>query len=144
MMFAGKAAQHTIKVPSCISCPRCIYQEGALPLGCRHLQAMANVEGLVVIDVVEGTALSSLPHMATVLRQRPASFDSKEAAVHWARRSGESAAETQLSRNSPHATLYDKPFVLHEQCVVFKPNCLPVLKCWWLRVSKPPVYALLL
>ncbi len=52
------------------------------------LQAIANVEGLVVIDVVEGTALASLPHMATVLKQRPASFTSLQAAVHWARKSG--------------------------------------------------------
>ena len=70
------------------------------PSGCTHLQAIANVEGLVVIDVVEGTALSSLPHMATVLRQRPASFDSQEVAVHWARRSGESTAQTQELFNS--------------------------------------------
>ena len=49
---------------------------------------IANLQGLVVIDVVEGTALASLPHMATVLRQRPSSFPSLEAAVHWARKSG--------------------------------------------------------
>ena len=42
-----------------------------------------------MIDVVEGTALASLPHMATILRQRPQNFPSLEAAVHWARRSGE-------------------------------------------------------
>lgn len=50
---------------------------------------MVNLQGLVVIDVVEGTALPSLPHMVTVLSQRPQSFPSPQAAVHWARKSGE-------------------------------------------------------
>ncbi len=57
------------------------------------MQAIAGLEGMVVIDVVEGTALSSLPYMATVLKQRPSSFDSQEAAVHWARRSGETTVK---------------------------------------------------
>ena len=53
------------------------------------MQKVANLQGLVVIDVVEGTAMSSLPHMMNVLRQRPQSFASLQEAVHWARRSGD-------------------------------------------------------
>lgn len=55
-----------------------------------NVQMIASLQGLVVIDVVEGTAMASLPHMATVLKQRPSSFPSLEAAVRWARKSGES------------------------------------------------------
>lgn len=58
------------------------------------VQEIANLQGLVVIDVVEGTALSSLPHMVNVLRQRPSSFPSLQHAVHWARKSGEPARRT--------------------------------------------------
>ncbi|DBA73372.1 TPA: hypothetical protein ACH3X1_011416 [Trebouxia sp. C0004] len=61
---------------------------GAVAVRCAASKEIARLEGMVVIDVVEGTALSSLPYMATVLKQRPSSFDSQEAAVHWARRSG--------------------------------------------------------
>lgn len=61
---------------------------GAVAVRCAASKAVAGLEGMVVIDVVEGTALSSLPYMATVLKQRPSSFNSQEAAVHWARRSG--------------------------------------------------------
>ena len=57
------------------------------------MQAIANVEGLVVVDVVEGTALASLPHMATVLQQRPSEFVSCAAAIHWAKKSGESRTQ---------------------------------------------------
>lgn len=64
------------------------------------VQAVANQQGLVVIDVVEGTALPTLPHMATVLRQRPHSFPSPEAAVHWARMSGELAQP--VTPTAPH------------------------------------------
>jgi pimeloyl-ACP methyl ester carboxylesterase len=46
--------------------------------------------GVMVIDVVEGTALASLPHMKAVLSNRPSSFDSLEEAVGWALGSGTS------------------------------------------------------
>ena len=44
--------------------------------------------GIVVLDVVEGTALASLAHMRGVLAKRPAGFPSVEAAVAWALRTG--------------------------------------------------------
>lgn len=75
------------------------------------MQAIAGLEGMVVIDVVEGTALSSLPYMATVLKQRPSSFDSQEAAVHWARRSGETTVKSYRLMCFPNACLYAKCYV---------------------------------
>lgn len=44
--------------------------------------------GVVVVDVVEGTALASLPFMDTVLAGRPARFGSLEEAVEWAMATG--------------------------------------------------------
>ena len=60
---------------------------------------MARLEGIVVIDVVEGTAIgtshlahfafsfsdtASLPYMRSVIKKRPTSFSSLESAVDWA------------------------------------------------------------
>lgn len=42
----------------------------------------------MVIDVVEGTALASLPFMETVLRGRPQRFGSLEEAAEWALSTG--------------------------------------------------------
>eukprot|EP00937_MAST-01D_sp_MAST-1D-sp2_P003870 g3870.t1 len=44
--------------------------------------------GLVVIDVVEGSAMAALQHMHRVLAARPARFRSEEEAVAWSVRSG--------------------------------------------------------
>lgn len=40
--------------------------------------------GLMVIDVVEGTAINSLPHMLSLLSKRPSSFSSLTSAIDWA------------------------------------------------------------
>lgn len=56
------------------------------------------LEGIVVIDVVEGTAMSSLPFMKTVLQKRPGSFPDPSAAVEW-------ALETGFSRNTEAACI---------------------------------------
>jgi protein phosphatase methylesterase 1 len=39
--------------------------------------------GLVVVDVVEGTALAALPSMEAILNERPKQFPSVEAAIQW-------------------------------------------------------------
>lgn len=46
------------------------------------------MEGLVVIDVVEGTAIASLAHMSAILSNRPPSFPSLQVALEWARHTG--------------------------------------------------------
>ena len=49
---------------------------------------MPGLAGVVVIDVVEGTALASLPYMGTVLAGRPQRFASLAEAVDWALSTG--------------------------------------------------------
>ena len=56
------------------------------------MQEVANLQGMIVIDEVEGTAMPSLPHMMTVLGQRPQSFASLQDAISWARKSGKAIA----------------------------------------------------
>jgi protein phosphatase methylesterase 1 len=62
-----------------------------------------HVKGVVCIDVAEGTAMASLPHMAAVIAAMPQTFSSTEAAVMWhvktgAIRSYEAAQITVPSR----------------------------------------------
>jgi protein phosphatase methylesterase 1 len=62
-----------------------------------------NIKGVVCIDVAEGTAMASLPHMAAVIAAMPQTFSSTEAAVMWhvktgAIRSYEAAQITVPSR----------------------------------------------
>jgi hypothetical protein len=47
------------------------------------LEAKYRVSGVVVLDVVEGTALDALPHMPAVLNSRPEGFDSVSDAIEW-------------------------------------------------------------
>lgn len=42
-----------------------------------------NLSGLVVIDVVEGTAMDALASMQSFLRSRPSSFHSLPQAIEW-------------------------------------------------------------
>ncbi len=42
-----------------------------------------NLVGVVVVDVVEGTALAALSNMHSILERRPKSFHSIEAAIQW-------------------------------------------------------------
>ena len=46
------------------------------------------VHGLIMLDVVEGSAIDALPHMDTIVGQRPKGFKSVEAAIQWAVQSG--------------------------------------------------------
>ena len=41
------------------------------------------IQGLVVVDVVEGTALEALPFMEQIVNNMPKSFNSLEKAIEW-------------------------------------------------------------
>jgi protein phosphatase methylesterase 1 len=56
---------------------------GAMAIRLCRDNLISKVLSLVVIDVVEGTALSSLSNMPQVLRRRPQHFKTLEAAIHW-------------------------------------------------------------
>ena len=48
----------------------------------------AKIQGLIVIDVVEGTAIEALPFMETVVKKRPTYFHNLEELIKWSVRSG--------------------------------------------------------
>ncbi|GAA5910139.1 hypothetical protein JCM5296_001970 [Sporobolomyces johnsonii] len=51
---------------------------------CNRIQeSVAEVIGVAVVDVVEGTAIDALPGMSALIAAHPTSFDSQEAAIGW-------------------------------------------------------------
>ncbi|CAN6475528.1 unnamed protein product [Victoria cruziana] len=72
-----------------------------------HLSAkkmISNLQGLVVIDVVEGTAMASLIHMQKILSNRPQHFHTIEKAIEWSVRGG-SLRNIESARISVPSTL---------------------------------------
>ncbi|XP_012277067.1 protein phosphatase methylesterase 1 isoform X2 [Orussus abietinus] len=55
----------------------------------RAAQLVNNLSGLIVIDVVEGTAMDALTSMQSFLRSRPTSFGTISQAIEWCVRSGQ-------------------------------------------------------
>lgn len=56
---------------------------GAICANCAFQKTIPNTSGLVVIDVVEGTAMEALGFMKTYLSNRPTSFKSIDDAISW-------------------------------------------------------------
>ncbi|PIO72059.1 hypothetical protein TELCIR_06018 [Teladorsagia circumcincta] len=61
---------------------------GALAVHVVATNEIPNVVALVVIDVVEGSAMEALGGMLTFLRGRPSTFETEEKAVTWCLQSG--------------------------------------------------------
>ncbi|GFQ72732.1 protein phosphatase methylesterase 1 [Trichonephila clavata] len=62
---------------------------GAIAVHTVYRDLIPTVIGLVVIDVVEGTALDALQSMQSFLRSRPPSFNNLSTAIEWCVRSGQ-------------------------------------------------------
>ncbi|XP_055593523.1 protein phosphatase methylesterase 1 [Uranotaenia lowii] len=62
---------------------------GAICVHVANLELIPSLIGVVVIDVVEGTALEALASMQSFLRSRPNTFKSIQHAVEWCVRSGQ-------------------------------------------------------
>jgi len=61
---------------------------GAIAIRTALALPKGKVSGLVVLDVVEGTAMAALPKMMNVLQARPQKFDTPSSAISWAISSG--------------------------------------------------------
>ena len=62
---------------------------GAIAVRLSTERMLASQVGLVVIDVVEGSAMDALSYVQSFLRGRPQTFRSVEEAVEWTVRSGQ-------------------------------------------------------
>ncbi|KAL2936443.1 Protein phosphatase methylesterase 1 [Bienertia sinuspersici] len=89
-------------------------------------KTLPSLAGLVVVDVVEGTALASLVHMQKILSSRVKHFSSMEKAIEWSVRSG-SLKNIDSARVSVPATLkYDEA----KNCYVHR-ACLEETEQYW-------------
>ncbi|OQR91453.1 protein phosphatase methylesterase [Achlya hypogyna] len=61
---------------------------GAIAIRVASSAQLKTLVGMVVIDVVEGTALAALSHMQAVLANRPESFASHDEAIQWSLQTG--------------------------------------------------------
>jgi len=56
----------------------------ATEIACNDNTLGAKIQGLIVIDVVEGTAIEALPFMENIVKNRPSSFKDPQSAIQWA------------------------------------------------------------
>lgn len=59
------------------------------------------LSGVVVVDVVEGTALAALPMMPLVIAKRPERFESLDSAIRWSIKSGTLRNESSAKISIP-------------------------------------------
>lgn len=78
---------------------------GAIAVRVAAKRALPTLAGLVVIDVVEGTAMASLVHMQRILANRQLHFPSVEKAIEWSVRGGGSLQNPESARISVPSTL---------------------------------------
>ncbi|XP_021714809.1 protein phosphatase methylesterase 1-like [Chenopodium quinoa] len=89
-------------------------------------KTLSSLAGLIVVDVVEGTALASLVHMRKILSSRSKHFATVEKAIEWSVRGG-SLRNIDSARVSIPATLkYDES----KQCYVHR-ACLEETEQYW-------------
>ncbi|XP_063687245.1 protein phosphatase methylesterase 1-like [Bolinopsis microptera] len=62
---------------------------GAVAVRVADQKLVPNIRGIVVIDVVEGSAMDALSAMQGVLKRRPQHFSSKRKAIEWILKSGQ-------------------------------------------------------
>lgn len=112
---------------------------GAIAVHIAELRIIPNLYGIVVIDVVEGTAMEALASMQSFLRSRPTHFKSIQHAIEWSVRSGQirnidsacvsmpgqiiNAITRKLSTNE--LPLMDTPESSTGPTKFENPNCIP-------------------
>ncbi|CAB4267415.1 unnamed protein product [Prunus armeniaca] len=89
-------------------------------------RALSSLAGLVVVDVVEGTALASLIHMQKILSSRVHHFSSIEKAIEWSVRGG-SLRNIDSARVSVPTTLkYDDS----KKCYIYRARLEETEQYW--------------
>ena len=111
------------------------------------MDGIPSLVGIVVIDLVEGTALNSLIHMRSIINRRPKSFPTMEQAIKYCATSG-------MIRNYKSAQLSVPPMFIedeNEKKFIWRTKVLlsePYWRGWFLGLSelflKSPVSKMLM
>lgn len=86
--FLGERWTHSSSMPKVVLCGHSMGGAIAIRVAAVCSDFKIEVEGLVVIDVVEGTAMAALPYMAKWVADRSQSFSSVERAIRYVTRAG--------------------------------------------------------
>eukprot|EP00252_Welwitschia_mirabilis_P014094 TRINITY_DN31127_c0_g1_i1.p1 TRINITY_DN31127_c0_g1~~TRINITY_DN31127_c0_g1_i1.p1 ORF type:complete len:341 (+),score=82.23 TRINITY_DN31127_c0_g1_i1:316-1338(+) len=89
---------------------------GSVAVHVASKKALSSLSGLIVVDVVEGTAMASLIHMQKILSSRPHHFSTIEKAIEWSVKGG-SFSNIESARVSVPSTLV---FNEERQCYVWR------------------------
>lgn len=111
------------------------------------MDGIPSLVGIVVIDLVEGTALNSLIHMRSIINRRPKSFKSMEDAIKYCSTSG-------MIRNYKSAQLSVPPMFIKDELTnkyIWRTKVLlsePYWRGWFIGLSelflKSPVSKMLM
>ncbi|XP_074304975.1 uncharacterized protein LOC141639891 [Silene latifolia] len=99
---------------------------GSVAIHIAAKRTLPSLAGLVVVDVVEGTALASLVHMQKILSSRMKNFSSVEKAIEWSIKGG-SLRNIDSARVSISSTL---KFDDSKKCYVHR-ACLEETEKYW-------------
>jgi protein phosphatase methylesterase 1 len=89
---------------------------GAIAIHIAFMKLVPTLVGIIVIDVVEGTAMDSLQSMQSFLRSRPTHFKSIQNAIEWCVRSGQirNVESAKVSMPSQIINCETKKLATHE------------------------------
>ncbi|GLJ31087.1 hypothetical protein SUGI_0622230 [Cryptomeria japonica] len=89
---------------------------GSIAVHLARKQVLSSLVGLVVVDVVEGTAMASLVHMQKILSNRPLHFSSIEKAIEWSIKGGQLRNPESARVSVPSTLKFDD----ERQCYVWR------------------------
>lgn len=88
--------------------------------------AISSLAGLVVVDVVEGTALASLVHMQKILSSRMQHFSSIEKAIEWSVKGGTLRNINSARLSIPSTLKYDES----KKCYIYRARLEETEQYW--------------
>jgi len=99
---------------------------GSVAVHVASRREIRNLHGLVVIDVVEGTAMASLVHMQKILSNRAQHFPSIEKAIEWSVKGGPLRNIESARVSIPSTLKYDES----RECYTYRTPLEQTEKYW--------------
>jgi protein phosphatase methylesterase 1 len=99
---------------------------GSIAVHVAARRSLSNLAGLIVVDVVEGTAMASLIHMQKILSNRMQHFSSIEKAIEWSVRAGTLRNVDSACVSVPATIKYDDS----RKCYVYRTELEKTEQYW--------------
>ncbi|VFQ61405.1 unnamed protein product [Cuscuta campestris] len=99
---------------------------GAVAVHVAAKKALSSLAGLVVVDVVEGTAMASLIHMQKILSNRMQHFSTLKKAIEWSVKGGTLRNIDSARVSIPSTLIYDDS----KNCYTHRARLEETEQCW--------------